>query len=71
MEKVEHVWVIFGNISFDPDITIVHEITNIVSLPLTEAERIAEDLVNIYGSYIIPELYKGEVVMKMGGTARE
>ena len=68
--------VIFGNITFnhftDEELklfkgntehkALVHEVALKMRLPKDKAEIIADDMVNIYTSYVIPDVFKGEIV---------
>lgn len=57
MENNKNVWVIFGFITFDTEFAEIHKIDNIMQLPKEKAWILAEELLGVYDSYIIPEVY--------------
>ena len=58
------VTVIFGEMSFEDGTCLVIDEEDRLSLPISKAEEIAEDLVSkgLYISYVIPELYSGTIL---------
>lgn len=50
---------IMGNISFDEDTAKIHSIDFVKGYQfLEDAEKEGEEWVNVYGAYIIPEIFK-------------
>lgn len=68
---MKNTLIIFGNISFQeengkPVSAIIHEITTTLLCPQKSACNVADQLVNIYDSYVIPELYTGKIIWDDG-----
>ncbi len=56
---------ILGNISFDDNIATIHEVLGIIECETKkEAEKLGEELCNVLTAYVIPTMYKGEIVLE-------
>jgi hypothetical protein len=67
------VLLVFGNITFEensdgtPIKAIVHSVECTMVLPKDIVIETGEDLVNLYDAYIIPSIYKGQIVWEENG----
>ena len=60
-----NVQIIFGDIQFIWGIAYVSSIQSTINVNVSDAEKIAGDLIsdNVYEGYVIPETYEGVVVI--------
>ena len=60
-----NVQIIFGDIQFIWGIAYVSSIQSTKNVNVSDAEKIADDLIsdNVYEGYVIPETYEGVVVI--------
>ena len=60
-----NVQIIFGDIQFIWGIAYVSSIQSTINVNVSDAEKIADDLIsdNVYEGYVIPETYEGVVVI--------
>jgi hypothetical protein len=64
MEKVK---LILGNISFEGDFAVVHEIKGILECHDVEtATELGDDLINIFEAYVIPSEFNGIIIDENG-----
>lgn len=56
---MKRILVLFGNITFEENTAIIHNIDGFVYIDEDKAEQFAEDSVNLFDAYIIPSKYKG------------
>jgi hypothetical protein len=56
---------ILGNISFEDGNAVIHEVLGVIETETKEkAEELGELLCNDLTAYVIPEMYKGEIILE-------
>jgi len=54
--------IIFGNITFEGGKCIIHETQSTMMVNKDDADNIGDALVNFYDGFVVPALFKGQII---------